>query len=232
MALNAAWDGGPGICHFAITSACNARWGFCSFARDQLPAAARHCVSLAEAKLACDILKRNGIGFVHFTGGEPLVQPDFTAVLAHAAQTGMIITNGALLTEKRVDALAEAGLASVSISIDAVSHAVHDSNRGLPGLSARIRRANTALKRHLRGEPERFGCITGWKFFYLDWHLQLWRSYNWNSPACDIREFDETQARARRLHCLYDCCYRNDSVMQHVAELQKPGCVCRKPRPG
>ena len=97
MALDAVWDGGPGTCHFAITSACNARCGFCSFARDGLPAASRHSATLAEAKLACDILKRNGIGFVHFTGGEPLVHPDFTAMVAHAAQIGMIttlVTNG------------------------------------------------------------------------------------------------------------------------------------------
>ena len=33
MALRAFWDGGPGLCHFAITSACNARCDFCSFAR-------------------------------------------------------------------------------------------------------------------------------------------------------------------------------------------------------
>lgn len=124
VALDAVWDGGPGTCHFAITSACNARCGFCSFARDQLPAASRHSVTLAEAKLASDILKRNGIRFLHFTGGEPLVHRDFTAMVAHAAQIGMIptlVTNGALLTPKRVDALVEAGLASVYISIDAAS---------------------------------------------------------------------------------------------------------------
>jgi len=72
-------------------------------------------------------------------------------MVAHAAQIGMIttlVTNGALLTQKRVDALAEAGLASVYISIGAASCAVHDSNRGLPGENARIRRANAALKRH------------------------------------------------------------------------------------
>jgi 2-iminoacetate synthase ThiH len=61
MALGALWDGGPGICHFAITNACNARCGFCSFARDQLPKEAQHSVSLDEAKLACDILSRNGV---------------------------------------------------------------------------------------------------------------------------------------------------------------------------
>jgi len=150
MVLDAVWTGGPGTCHFAITSACNARCGFCSFARDQLPAASRHSVTLAEAKLASDILKRNGVRFLHFTGGEPLVHRDFMAMVSHAAQIGMIptlVTNGALLTPKRVDALADAGLATVYISIDAASSTVHDSNRGLTGLSARIRRANVALKR-------------------------------------------------------------------------------------
>ena len=29
------------------------------------------------------------------------------------------------------------------------------------------------MQRHLRGEPETFGCLAGWKSFYLDWHLQL-----------------------------------------------------------
>ena len=150
MAVRAVWDGGPGLCHFAITSACNARCGFCSFARDQLPAASRHSVTLDEAKFASDILTRNGVRFLHFTGGEPLVHRDFPAMVAHAAQIGMVptlVTNGALLTPKRVDLLADAGLATVYISIDAASHAVHDSNRGLPGLSARIRRANAALAR-------------------------------------------------------------------------------------
>src|SRR6516164_11385326 len=150
MALGAVWDSGPGTCHFAITSACNARCGFCSFARDRLPAASRHSVTLPDAKLAFDILKRNGIRFLHFTGGEPLVHREFTAMVAHAAQVGMVptlVTNGALLTPRRVDLLADAGLATVYISIDAASHAVHDSNRGLPGLSARIRRANAALAR-------------------------------------------------------------------------------------
>jgi len=150
MALPAVWDGGPGLCHFAITSACNARCDFCSFARDKLPAGSRHSVTLGEADLAADILRRNGVRFLHFTGGEPLVHRDFPAMVAHAAQIGMVptlVTNGALLTPKRVDTLADAGLATAYISIDAASRTLHDSNRGLPGLSARIQRANAALKR-------------------------------------------------------------------------------------
>ncbi|MBV8133857.1 MAG: radical SAM protein [Alphaproteobacteria bacterium] len=315
MALQSVWNGGPGLCHFAITSACNARCGFCSFARDQLPAASRHSVTLSEAKRASDILKRNGVRFLHFTGGEPLVHRDFTAMVAHASQIGMVptlVTNGALMTPKRVALLADAGLATVYISIDAASRTVHDANRGLPGLSARIRRANAALKRrqipssasvtmsrlvdypalpaflqdlgfgavtfsyplrtlpssylacaesplvdfapeelhtafeavktlsrefpvlnpvasiedmqrHLHGEPEIFGCLAGWKSFYLDWHLQLWRCHNWDRPLCDIRDFDGTQrVRDGCTACMIDC-YRDDSVMQHVGVAMSDG---------
>src|SRR5262249_29687532 len=150
IAREALWEGGPGVCHFSITNACNARCAFCSFAYDRLPAAARRWVTLADAKEACDILRRNGIRIVHFNGGEPTVHRDLTAMVAHAAQIGLmpvLDTNGALLTPRRIDALADAGLAKVCISIDAASKAVHDSNRGIPRLSERIRRANAGLER-------------------------------------------------------------------------------------
>jgi MoaA/NifB/PqqE/SkfB family radical SAM enzyme len=315
MALGALADGGPGVCHFAITSACNARCGFCSFARDRLPKAQQHSVSLEEAKSACDILQRNGVRFLHFTGGEPLVHRDLTAMIAHATGIGMtatVVTNGALLTERRIDALAEAGIAKVCISIDAATAEAHDANRGLRGLTARLRRAVRGLRRHripitasvamsrlvdyaalpemlrslgvdaltfsyplrtlpssylawadsplaeftaeeldaafeaikrlrrdfpvqnpvasiedmqrhLRGEPERFGCLAGWKSFYLDWHLQLWRCHNWDRPLCHITEFDGTQRiRDGCTACMIDC-YRDDSVMQHVGVAASDG---------
>jgi hypothetical protein len=72
------------------------------------------------------------------------------------------------------------------------------------------------MQRHLRGEPEKFGCLAGWKFFYLDWDLQLWRCHNWDQPLCDIRDFDGTQRiRDGCTACMIDC-YRDDSVMQHI----------------
>ena len=72
------------------------------------------------------------------------------------------------------------------------------------------------MQRHLRGEPERFACLAGWKSFYLDWHLRLWRCHHWDPPLCHIREFDRTQrVRDGCTACMVDC-YRDDSVMQHV----------------
>jgi MoaA/NifB/PqqE/SkfB family radical SAM enzyme len=309
-ALKAIFDGGPGTCHFAITSVCNARCGFCNFAIDRLPKDRQHSVTLDEAKLALDILARNDIRYIHITGGEPLIHRDLDPIVAHARRLSMssiIVTNGWLLTKRRLDRLVSAGVNSIVISIDAPSVDVHDDNRGLHGLSDRIRNVNdwcrshkiptpasvtmsrlvgnyaalpaflralgfeavtfsyplTALpssylsyrqsdlvtytaeeldaafeavkalkrsfpvlnptaslddmQRHLRGEPERFGCLAGYKFFYLDWHLNLYRCHNWDRPMCHITGFDEVQrVRDGCTACMIDC-YRDDSVMQHIA---------------
>jgi MoaA/NifB/PqqE/SkfB family radical SAM enzyme len=308
MALKAVVDGGPGTCHFAVTSICNARCDFCNFAIDRMPASARHSVPLADAKRAIEILARNDVQFLIFTGGEPLVHRDFVCMVAHASGLRMsptLVTNGWLLTEARIDALADAGLASVYISIDAANAEVHERNRGLPGVCDRIRKANVHFKRrgigtaasvtmsrlvnypdlppflkslgfdsltfsyplrdlaspylsysdsklvaytsdelfeafdavkalkksfqvlnptasiddmqrHLRGEPEKFVCIAGWKFFYLDWHLDLYRCHNWERPLCHVFDFDGSQrVRDGCTACMIDC-YRDNSVMQHI----------------
>jgi len=151
LGLQAALDGGPGTCHFAITSVCNASLGFCGFAVDRLPMKSRISVTLDEAKLAAEILASNGVHFLIFTGGEFLAHRDLIAMIAYTSRIGMVpmlVTNGSLLTPKRIDALADAGLTSVFISIDATDADTHDRNRGLPGVCARIRDANAHFHLH------------------------------------------------------------------------------------
>lgn len=75
----------------------------------------------------------------------------------------------------------------------------------------------TDMQRHLRGERERFGCLAGFKYFYLDWHLNLYRCHNWSHPMCHIREFDGSQiVRDGCTRCMIDC-YRDPSVLQYIA---------------
>lgn len=72
------------------------------------------------------------------------------------------------------------------------------------------------MQRHVRGEPETFGCLGGYKFFYLDWHLNVYRCHNWKTPMCHIRDFGgAARIRDGCTACMTDC-YRDDSVMQHV----------------
>ena len=73
------------------------------------------------------------------------------------------------------------------------------------------------MQRHLQGEPERFGCLGGHKYFYLDWNLNLYRCHFWEKPMCNIYEFDESKLiRDRCTRCMIDC-YRDPSVLQFVA---------------
>ncbi len=51
----------------------------------------------------------------------------------------------------------------------------------------------TEMQRHLRREPEKFGCLGGHKYFYLDWHLNLYRCHFWETPMCNIYEFDQSK---------------------------------------
>jgi hypothetical protein len=73
------------------------------------------------------------------------------------------------------------------------------------------------MQRHLRREPEKFGCLAGHKYFYLDWNLQLYRCHAWDKPMCHIYEFDQTRLiRDGCTRCMIDC-YRDPSVMHFVA---------------
>jgi MoaA/NifB/PqqE/SkfB family radical SAM enzyme len=75
----------------------------------------------------------------------------------------------------------------------------------------------TEMQRHLRKEPEKFGCLGGHKYFYLDWNLNLYRCHFWETPMCSIYEFDSSKLiRDGCTRCMIDC-YRDPSVLQFVA---------------
>jgi MoaA/NifB/PqqE/SkfB family radical SAM enzyme len=73
------------------------------------------------------------------------------------------------------------------------------------------------MQRHLRNEPEQFGCLAGHKYFYLDWNLNLYRCHFWEKPMCSIYEFDSSKLiRDGCTRCMIDC-YRDPSVLQFAA---------------
>jgi MoaA/NifB/PqqE/SkfB family radical SAM enzyme len=86
------------------------------------------------------------------------------------------------------------------------------------------RESLTEMQRHLRGEPERFGCLGGHKYFYLDWNLNLYRCHAWDKPMCNIYEFDQSKLiRDGCTKCMIDC-YRDPSVMQFLAISASDAC--------
>ena len=301
-------EGGPGFCQFALNNACNARCGFCGFALDKLPRKDWQYVEREGALEAIDILYRQAVRYLVLTGGEPMLHPDLAEIVHRASALGMkvlLVTNAGLLKPHRIRELADAGLSSFIISIDAAEAETHERNRGLPGVCERIREANAVIdelglhstasvtmsklvdyealpdfleslgfkavtfsypltnlesnflsfsdsdlvnytdaellqafeqvkalkkrfqvvnptasldemERFVRGEEQRFPCLGGFQYFYLDWHLDLWRCHNWDRPMCHIKDFDGSQrVRDGCTKCMIDC-YRDSSVMQHV----------------
>ncbi len=75
----------------------------------------------------------------------------------------------------------------------------------------------TEMQRHLQGKQEKFGCLGGHKYFYLDWNLNLYRCHFWEVPMCNIYDFDPSKIiRDGCTRCMIDC-YRDPSVLQFVA---------------
>jgi MoaA/NifB/PqqE/SkfB family radical SAM enzyme len=73
------------------------------------------------------------------------------------------------------------------------------------------------MQRFVRNEPQKFPCLGGYRYFYLDWKLQLWRCHFWDKPLCSIYDFDDSKlVRDGCTRCMIDC-YRDASTMQHIA---------------
>lgn len=77
-------------------------------------------------------------------------------------------------------------------------------------------RASVAdMRRHLRGEAQRFVCYAGFKSFYMDWNYDVWRCDAWHKRMCSVWEFAHTPLiRDGCTACMADC-YRDSSVMLH-----------------
>lgn len=42
------------------------------------------------------------------------------------------------------------------------------------------------MQRFLRKEPQRFECLGGYKYFYLDWNFLIWRCHYWEELICSM----------------------------------------------
>ncbi|MCA9704284.1 MAG: radical SAM protein [Myxococcales bacterium] len=99
------------------------------------PAAREDELDTAELLEVADGLVRLGTREVTLIGGEAYLRNDFILVIRAIREAGMrasITTGGLHLTRKRAEAMVEAGVELVSVSIDGDASA-HDRLRGTPG---------------------------------------------------------------------------------------------------
>ncbi len=93
-----------------------------------------------------------GILQIHFSGGEPLIRQDLEELVSTANQRGLysnLITSGISLTRKRMQALAEAGLNSVQISVQDSDDNAMSEIVGMKALQSKLDACTIVNEAHL-----------------------------------------------------------------------------------
>jgi len=73
------------------------------------------------------------------------------------------------------------------------------------------------VARYVRGEPQEVPCIGGYKYFYLDWNLDIWRCEAWHEPLGSVFDLDRIPDQREPCNACIMGCYRNASMLMHAA---------------
>ena len=128
----------PTHAQVGLTNACPQRCVYC-YNRDRKGRA----LDTGEILSVVRDLKRLGVRWMGWTGGEPLLNRDIVHITEEAsgACAVKLFTTGSTLTPETARDLRNAGLFSVSVSLDHWTEEVHDANRGVKGAFATALRA-------------------------------------------------------------------------------------------
>jgi MoaA/NifB/PqqE/SkfB family radical SAM enzyme len=160
-AVRQSWSGypsppGPYLLVIEVTRRCNAHCSYCDSWKT--PGSEKDTeLSGAEYRALLDDAYELGARMVSFSGGEPLLRPDFIAIARHARRLGFrtaLNTNGYLISAESARELT-AVLDSVTVSIDSWRTEAMAARRGSP---AALERAMEGL-RHLVDARRRAGQV-------------------------------------------------------------------------
>jgi len=128
----------PSHAQIGLTSACPQRCVYC-YNRDRTG----RPLDTSEILSAVRDLQEMGVRWLGWTGGEPLLNKDIVSLTGAAAERCAVklFTTGSTLTPALARDLKNAGLFSVSVSLDHWTESVHDANRGVRGAFATALRA-------------------------------------------------------------------------------------------
>jgi radical SAM protein with 4Fe4S-binding SPASM domain len=169
----------PVLSEIALTYRCQHKCPFC-YADAQRRGDRGAEMTIDQVKVCIDrIWDEARVPTISFTGGEPTLRPDLPELVAYAKRKGMrtnLITNGFLCGEPAlVTALAEAGLDSAQVSIEAPTAEAHDAITRTPG--SFVRSVQGIRNFHDRGIhvhtntticPQNRDCVLGMVDFAAD----------------------------------------------------------------
>lgn len=123
-----------------LTNRCNLSCAFCS-ATPGHHSRRNDELTLPELVSLFDELEQMGVFVVRLAGGEPLVRKDIIEIISAASDRifePLLLTNGMLLNQRIVDAMLEADMGSIAISVDGNTPETHDAQRNQRGALARL----------------------------------------------------------------------------------------------
>ena len=127
----------PRVIAWEVTRSCPLSCKHCRAAAQNTPYEGE--LTTEEARRMLDSIAAMAKPVLILTGGEPLLRPDVYDMAAYARDLGMrpvLATCGSLLTDETARKLKEAGIATISISIDGADAESHDAFRGTDGAFA------------------------------------------------------------------------------------------------
>jgi GTP 3',8-cyclase len=114
----------------SVTDRCNFRCVYCMpkevYGRDHRFLERRELLTFEEITRVARTFAAAGVTKIRITGGEPLVRRDLDVLVAQLAELGVdltLTTNGSLLPQK-AQALADAGLRRITVSLDSLDDAI------------------------------------------------------------------------------------------------------------
>lgn len=138
----------PLTASLAVATHCNSRCNYCWIWKREYRAE-----PTAHYLYAIDQLADLGVQMVSLSGGEPFLNPDLEVIIQRATERGLLTslsTNGTLLTRERAHSLAQAGLRSLSVSLDTVDGDIYRRIRGI-ALEPALRGLQAAMAERAAG---------------------------------------------------------------------------------
>ena len=122
----------PHVIAWNLTRRCNLECAHCYISAGPSESADGELSTAECLRITDEILALNAAPLFILSGGEPLLREDLTMIARYAVRGGATVvvgTNGTLLTDDRIAALADAGVTGFAVSVDSLDERRHDNFR-------------------------------------------------------------------------------------------------------
>ena len=144
--------------YIEVTNRCNSLCASCPLTYDHfLPFEPKHHLTWPQFRRIVDQVPQIERAVLHGIG-EPLLNPNLPRFVAHLKERGAYVlfnTNAVLLDERRGDALCEAGLDELRVSLDAATPALYHQLRGIDKFEQIVGNLRAFVARHSGQERPR-----------------------------------------------------------------------------